>query len=377
VLACEGESLKPPIVDPNQLYWELDLNHRAVTLATATAAPYDTLTLVATPRNLQGEALSGLPAPQFTSKDVERVQVTPDGVLHGIAATNASIWVIATLTVDNLKHTDSVLVRVVNTATPPVLASFSVHPVPPDSAKVSVSPAYARSLALGTPSSFAFSIAEFRPAVLPVQAADISGTPITGLPVYFRSSNPKIAAIDRVTGGVIGVQLGAVTLYASTTAFGVTKADTLPYRIGLPLHRMIALQSVTSLSSENPVYVFSPSEVTVAAGALIYFSNQLGNADTSHIDITFAEADLPNIVAANTWPHGPRLTVTLSSLCNGSFFFGPADCASAGNAVIISTTGPGGTNRSTAPRVFTTPGVYEYHSTVAGAAGRIIVLSDD
>src|SRR6266511_3209162 len=56
-LACGGgDTLNPPppIAD-SALYWSLDLNHHAATMALT--APYDTLQLVATPHNRHGEAL--------------------------------------------------------------------------------------------------------------------------------------------------------------------------------------------------------------------------------------------------------------------------------------------------------------------------------
>src|SRR5690349_7813960 len=75
-LACESSSFKPePIIDSPELYWDLELNHYAVTLSTTT--PYNTLQLVATPRNYRGDPLTGLPAPQYVSGNLEKVDVTP------------------------------------------------------------------------------------------------------------------------------------------------------------------------------------------------------------------------------------------------------------------------------------------------------------
>src|SRR5437867_1016649 len=79
-LGCQGEHLKPePPAEPGELYWMLELNTHAVTMSTT--APYDTLSLTATPRNYQGAPLAGLPVPQYTSSDPTRVTVSPEGVL--------------------------------------------------------------------------------------------------------------------------------------------------------------------------------------------------------------------------------------------------------------------------------------------------------
>ena len=59
------------------LVGQLELNHHAVLLSTATA-PYDTLTLRATPRNVRGEPLPALAAPHYTSTDLEHVGVTSE-----------------------------------------------------------------------------------------------------------------------------------------------------------------------------------------------------------------------------------------------------------------------------------------------------------
>lgn len=220
MLACGPAEPSPVSVQLGHTYWALELNHHAVLLSTT--VPWDTLSLMGTPLNHLGQPLLNLAAPQYSSADVRHVMVTPDGVLHAIAplAENQEVLVTARLTMGGVTHVDTVYVRVMDTPNPPpVLHSLSIHPLPPDTAKEAVGP-----------DVFLFT----RPPLV-ARSADSSGAPLANLPVYFRSSDPRAASVDRLTGVVTSAQMGPVTFYASTTAFGVTKADTLPYRIGWPV----------------------------------------------------------------------------------------------------------------------------------------------
>ena len=178
LLACESESLRPKVIDGDRIYWDLALNHRAVLLSTAIS--YNTLQLVATPRNALGEPLPDAPAAHYVSTDYDRVSVTPDGLVHALEPTVGPIWVRSTLRIGNLVHSDSVLVQVVDEESPQVLASLSIQPVPPDTAKTGVALAQSgtvittHSLRLGFPAIV---------ADLSERALDINGAPFLSLPV--------------------------------------------------------------------------------------------------------------------------------------------------------------------------------------------------
>src|SRR5690349_9594539 len=106
-VGCQGDHLTPTtaLVDPAELYWSLELSHHAVTLSTT--APYDTLTVAATPKNYAGESLAGTPV--YTTTDPRAVVVTPTGVLIAVAPTVPfqPVVVYATMTIGNLKHSDT------------------------------------------------------------------------------------------------------------------------------------------------------------------------------------------------------------------------------------------------------------------------------
>jgi hypothetical protein len=365
-LACESDNLKPePVEEDDRLYWSLELNHRAVTLGLP-GSGYDTLTLVAIPRNFRGEPLAGFSAPTYVSKSTDLVTVTDDGQLHALSASTTPAWVVATVTAGNVKHSDSVQIRVMD---PPIgLASFSVHPVAPDSAKEAVNT----------------DLLAISPKLLQVHATDANGALVTGLPVSFHSSDPTVASIDRVTGGITGLRTGPVTFYASTTAFGVAKADTVPYQIGRPLYYDIIINYFTPADGAAPYFFFEPSEITVGTGALIRmginFPGTIINT-VKNIDIVFTGDNQSNVLPSDASVLRNRSTMFI--FCTGNPFFGipptATNCAVGGNIEGSGTIG--GSERPVSLmsyRVFSAPGVYEFHSTrLGGISGRIIVVDDE
>jgi plastocyanin len=352
MLACESESLRPELLDESELFWELSLNHHAVVMSMAD--PHDTLTLVASPRNVSGEPLTGLPAPQFTSTDVLKVLVSSDGVLQALGPTSQPVWVRATLTAGNLKYADSVLVRVVATDPPPQLATFSI--IPPDSAKLGMN---AQNLTGVSP-------------VLAVRALDGGSLPIPNIPVYFSSSDSTILKINRVTGALTTRRLGAATLYATTTAFGVVKTDSLPLTVTWPVFYDVAVLTRLDRNGNQEV-VFDPAEIKVGVGAVVRWQKKFVGP---LYDVTFGDADLPNVGAPSVSPHWrPFPTFNppglLWVLCNAYLFTGgsPTTNCSGGNAVVATT-------YLDALRVFPVAGTYEYRSTTHGSGGRVVVVSD-
>ncbi len=353
-LACTGETLGPPLPDQSTVYWDLHLNHHAVTLSTT--APYDTLSLVATPRNIRGEPLTGLPAVQYVSRDPERVRVTPGGVLVAISPT-VQVVIVATLTTGNLKHKDSLFVRVVADPAPPVLATFSVHPLPPDSAKYGA-------LRFANPAQ----------KKLPVQATDTAGAPMANPLVSFRSSDPAIASIHELTGVIsnpLGGLPGEVKIYAEMTAFGVAKVDTVRYRIGLPIDTYVMFRP---RPDGLPGSIIDEKELRVGVGAAVFFRGFTGDPRVE-IDIVFSDpTHVAGFVGSSVVPFAPLS----NSLCGSFKPRGLADCTNGGNIMM-----PLGQNTNGSPqlgiaaRVFPVPGIYDFHSTLNSAVqGRIVVIDE-
>jgi plastocyanin len=333
---CKNDSVAPRSVDASALYWKLALDQHAVTLATA--APYDTLTLRATPQNSAGAPLPELGSVTFTSSDLARLRVSPAGVLQALAP-GSGLQVVATLQAGNLTHADTAFVDI--TPVPPShpLASLSIRPAPPDSSKLAMAGSF------GTTNK-----------QLPVQMLDTWGDPILGLRVDFQSSDPTTAMVDRQTGVVTGIRIGRVLIVASTTAYGVTRDDTLALTIGLPVFYAIRVVSGSDAGATIPTG-FTPSEINVGVGATVIWSWAY---DLPATDVTF---DDPMNVAEDTVgyfgfgartgggnippPEGCSVTVPFSQVLN---------CLKA--------------------RAFPLPGVYHYHSQRTGAMGQVTVVDE-
>ena len=361
--ACQGDHLTPPPpIDPAILYWDLSLNHEAVTLSTT--APYDTLTLIATPRNAAGEPLLGLPTPVFRSTDPARVVVTHEGVLIAAQVTSQPIAVIATITTDNLKHEDTVRVRVVADPAPPVVSTFSIQPVPPDSAK--------------SPETFFFyyyllnrlvRVADAGGAPLATTTVDFDPSDLAPVPVSipdvlvsFQSSDTNIAKIERRSAGngleifaLVGYRRGAVKIYATTTLFGVKKVDTLDFRIGYPVVQFVD-QYLDTLATGAIVPVLTDSVITVGTGGLVAWY-------LPHTDLTFA--DPTNVAACKNAESYYGYA--------GLYYLASCTDTDIGN---IPNPNPNGYQG----RVFAAPGSYSYQSRIgdtgASVSGRVEVIDE-
>jgi hypothetical protein len=326
---CSGDAAvaPPPVTDVSQTYWALTLDYHAVTVSTV--APYDTIRLTAIPRNAAGEPLSGLPAPTFTSTDLERVQVDADGLVHARKVGN-KVRVVATLAHGNLVHADTVLITVTNTASPPVLATLSIHPVPPDSAKLAVSTT----------------------KVVAARLLKADSTAISGLAVYYTSTDPTTATIDRTTGRIIPVRPGTVTIIASATAYGITKADTLPYVVGYPVLMPVTVTTQVNASGQVEAS-FDPNVITIGTGGTVLIVNPPAN--TVAIDMTFD--DPTNVAGA-------------SQYCTPFMNYG---CDS-GNIAAFGGDSTGA--NSIRARSFPVPGTYPFRSTIFGTTGTIVVVDE-
>lgn len=314
----------PSVNDPH-MYWALTLDHHAVTMSTV--APYDTIRLTATPRTFEGTALANLPAPTYTSLDLDRAVVSADGLVRVIKIGNR-IPVVATLAVGNLRHADTAFINVTSLATPPVLATFSIHPTPPDSAKTA------------------------EPKTIVARATTADSTEITGLAVYYKVSDPTTATIDRATGYLAKVRPGHVTVTATATAYGVTRTDTVTYVLGYPLLQTFNITARTNASGQT-VNAFSPVRLELGPGGSVLFFN----LTAIPTDVTF---DDPTNVAQNDDYCG-----FLAFLCGSGNI----------DAWAKDPNDPSGLTAARTRR-FPVPGTYTFHSTIFGTTGTIVVVDE-
>jgi hypothetical protein len=331
---CAGDvPVSPPASsDPSTLYWSLTLDHRAVTLSTT--APYDTIQLTATARVASGAVVSGTRTPTFTSLDLERIEVSADGLVHAHGVGD-QIGVVASLTEGNLTHADTVFINVTDAVPTSPLTMFSIHPVPGDSAK----------LALGLNTQ------------LLARAADAAGNPFTDISVDFSSLDLTTATIDRVSGSITALRPGLVTFVATATVFGVTTVDTLPYRIGYPVAFFLQAAPQTNASGQT-VWSFAPNNITAGTGAYAVFGNPAGPP----IDVTF---DDPTNVAQ----YQPFCVPPFTDIY-------PAMCGSGNIPAFARAPGDQSGTTSIRSRAFPVAGTYTWHSTIFGTTGTIVVVNE-
>jgi hypothetical protein len=313
----------PKPTGSGRLFASLVFNHHAIALSTA--APSNTIQLTATAINGQGQPLDGVGSATFSLSDTGSVSITPDGMLTAKApATN--VQVVATLTDGNLTHKDTAYVNVNDVAEPPVLATFSVQPLPGDSSK--------------TAAVDGFGV--FGPKQILPQAMDADGTPIDGVPVFFSSADPTVATVDPVSGMVLGVRPGTVKIRASTTAYGVSMSDSVIFTITPPLIGLVVANPITPVGSTTPTLQWAPGTIEVSAAGHVLF---VTNSTTQDIDVVFDDpADVAESFLA---PSGAGNIPPFRALPdNGGAFMA---------------------------RAFPVPGTYTYHSTTFDTHGTIIV----
>ena len=149
--------------------------------------------------------------------------------------------------------------------------------------------------------------------------------------------------------------MGEVKLIASATAYGVTRADTLPFTIGLPLVALVTVQTRVDAHGDT-VPVFPASSTLIAVGGDVVFTNQTSLA----VDVVF---DDPTNVAQD------------DLLCDALGADAPDLYCSSGNiaAWSFSEDDPGFGLRY---RQLRAPGTYHYHDSRSGAGGTITVQHD-
>jgi hypothetical protein len=351
---CGGESATPfsPVTGPDaaSLYWGLALNVHAVTLSTA--APFNTISLVATPRDAHGGELSGLGTVTYRSSDPSRLQVGPDGAVTALQSGDG-VSVTATLTAGNVTHSDSVAFSVTDEAAPPVPALLSIDPVPPNTTTISMT-GDGSGITIAGDGSVNASFGAF--LLFPTET-DAVGTPIPGFIAHYESSDSTVATAGGFAGFafVFPSRPGRATIVASNTAYGVPLADTVAFTFTAPSFQTVRIQPRTVTLGGPQQIGFVSSDVTIVPGGTALFINLSGQP----VDVVFDDP-------TNVLEHGPVTDCAAMPEPPGggniAAFGAPQDPAA-----------PALDPENCRSRQFPTPGVYTYHSTITGAAGRIVV----
>lgn len=380
VLACGGDTTAPALSQTSK-FWSLRLNQHAITLASI--SPYDTLTLIATPRMSDDTPLVTSGTVIYTSSDSSAVVVSPSGKLQArTTSTVLDVMIVARLKmggVNSLTLADTAFVNVVApgaAANIPVVQTFSIHPLPGDSAVRA-----ADSLA--------------PPAVpFPARILDFSGNPIPAVQVhYYTAANQRVARYGREigvnrlggNGELVVFSPGHVMLHADATVYGKVVADSFLLTIGYPINQQINID--TSMATGRATVKGFPTDTTfIGVGGTVLWHNALFNlpaADDS-VDVKFdnhanVQALNSTIFATNFFSMGQAVIVFGSEVFpNGGGDIAPflppppiptVDPTVPSFNVVIDSV-------STRGRVFSASGTYVYHSRFFPGAGVVKVIAN-
>lgn len=356
--ACGSDTTEPLALISAQAYWKLQLDQHAVMLTLT--APTDTISLHATPLNAEGDPLSGLGVVRYYASD-STISVDSTGLVSANYTTVGSqvSFVVASLadTVHTQTLVDTCFFRVTATA-PTSLATISIQPSIGDSAT--------RALVTGV-------------TLYSVQAIGTNrdSSKVTNFFVYFTSSDPTIATIDRLSGQVRALRTGHVTFYAQTLAYGIVALDSLHFDVTLPIAQTISLLPIALTGSSTVSLTFWPQIVTVGVGAVVTWSN---SSYTDSADVVFDDPEnVDSVQFSNVYP----------------FFTGSGDIGSWAadtvggsglDSIALQTYIIHWNNESLGKRFyqltyggkyrlrrFSAAGTYHYHSARYGSAGSIVV----
>ena len=310
-ISCSGDTATTPTLrNGAQAYWALQLDQHAVNLATI--APSNTVQLHAVPLTEAGAGLTDSGSVHFRASD-SSVTVDATGFVTAHFATRGgSTKVIASFTTQGVTLTDTVFFQVTDTVPQHPLTTFSMQPVAGDSAKR----AYSTDNAI---------------FIWPVTARDAAGNTLCNqhacaLQVYYTSSNPTVATINRSSGQVAIFDTGNVVFTATTLAYGVVRRDSVQFRMGAPVTGRIFIR-LDTLSDGRMVPTFHASHrMLFGIGAAIEFLNYTPQA----VDVVFDDstavapdaaddANLPGYYLGNPPTSGGNITMfggdTTSDVC--------------------------------------------------------------
>jgi plastocyanin len=223
----------------------LALNH-----TTASIAAGGTLQLSATPVNAGGAAMTGLPAPSWSTSDAA-VATVSGGMVSGVGPGTATIT--ATLTAGGATRT--------------AIATVTVTPRAPSFTSLVLT---GGTVAVG--------------ATLPLAATalDQNGKPMSGLPAPSYVTSDASRATVSAAGVVTGVAAGSATITASLTAGGVTRTAAATVTV------TATPQGGSSATVRGLEHAFSPASVTITPGGTVTWTM----VDDEH-DVTWTGAAPP------------------------------------------------------------------------------------
>jgi hypothetical protein len=383
VAACGGDSTGPSS-STAPLYWQLQLNHRAITLATV--APYDTIRLVATPVDVHGAPIATTARPVYAISDTS-LKIDSTGLLrvHWSGSDALNITVAVALSTNGATLTDTAVVNIVHynsAAEVPVFDSLVLRPVAGDSARRSTVADDTTDLPGQPPTVWGWQLLDS------MVARTATGAAMANVLVRYQSSDTLIARFARRIGNgstapiVVANFPGVVMLTAEATIYGKRRVDSLRYLVGYPL-RMTTVYGVAGIS---PVLIpplgetntLSLGTLTIGQGGAVLWSNSTGFVTDDSLDIVFDDPTHVAGLSASILFQSDFGKLEVPAGPGGNIAAFPAavpqnlcpDCDPPIPLVMFDSV----TSRA---RVFPQPGTYHWSSPRQGIRGTVIVISND
>jgi hypothetical protein len=340
-LGCGSDTTLPVAPVAAKQYWQLVLDHHAITLALT--PPYNQFRLMATPLTVTGAPLTTEAKVRFTSSDTS-VQVDSTGLLTAHSV-RTGVAVIATLTVgglDGLTLADTAWVNVNAVTAVPVFATLTVHS-PGDSARI----AY---------------ISSGPASQLDIRILDSDDKDIPGARHYISSMDSRIVSSGETgpsvsNGQISGIALGTTKLVVEATVYGISKSDTLSMTVGQPSFGTVALDSISTTLA-----AFSPA-ITIGPGGVVEFVNRTGIS----VDILFDDSTAVLGTTAVEIDYLKYFFCVFNAVC-------PTETM-AGNIHALQTADTLFTHRVGIDfRKFPAVGTYTFHTIPFNAIGKIFVV---
>lgn len=363
-LGCASDTTGPRPISPAQLYWQLALNHHAITLALT--PPYNTVQLVATPRAATGTLLADTRPTTYTVTDAygnpdTNVTVSSTGLLMAVAP-DAGIRVIAAHTIGQVTRVDTATVNV-NDVTPVPHVAALVQAFPPgDSAR-------------WTSATLTTTEGVFGHPIATQSVLDSAGNPVPNVAIRFTASD-SVIMVDFSTfksilgfGALLPYRPERLKLIAEATVYGVSLTDTIQYTVGWPLVKVVHVVPWYPAGSRTPVGAFTPPVDTVAVGATVVWVNESGlPADVVFDDSTAAQS--ADSTAVNTGVLA--FTYRLHNQASGNLPVWTTKL----DTVAVYSDGSVQTYPEVQARRFPVAGTYRYHSALYGTTGVLYVLPE-
>jgi hypothetical protein len=342
----------PALLGAETGYWQLTVNHQAVTLSTV--APYDTVRLIPTPRNATGTPLPGAVADSAVTTYAlvdptdTSLTISADGLVRA-RYPERDVRVVVATRVLGITHADTIPFTITTLSPPPRVASLHLQ----------LSHDTLRDELLDNQNLVARAT---------VEVLDAQGQPTPDVAVrYFTRDSLLLLLTDKGRGTATvglassGERPGRTLLYAEATVYGTTVRDSTPVTLAVPSGVAMTATFLTPKGRTAPVGGFEPSMVTLQlarngfdeVGAGVRFTNYMPYP----IDVVFDS------------PPGPVQGSQFEQLYCGTLDGGNIAPYVADQTSLCLLDALG-----FKLRWFTVPGTYRYHSELYGTSGTIVVI---